>query len=1099
MYGISHVLPLRDDTLLADGNLEHYRNHNTQTKYRLPKVKSTEPNGRDELDRILKILKIVLPFLRYSFLPKKISILKKNDRCTCRSPLTPIFMKMQGRYELTNITEKLSQFESHKGGLFPLFGSAAMNVRSALLTVYESHFVPLGARLSPGLNGFLSGILAGLEEGSDHLHRTSTLLSRVAEGVGQAVFFGCLWECIYGNSSIRLPAISHITQCFNKKLSTEDQLYILGTNIDGMVSALCEAMQDSNVLVQRAALDLTLMALPMHNTQLLLPDLTRVLSSAIMVLLRRDMSLNRRLYGWLMGSEINLSLLPSEHPIVKRLNSAMSDVNTRPDINAYFDSFSRPLLVAAVISCLRVSEGTKPPDLRPYRLIQSLLDKPEIGPYILDDIFLDLLRCLYHSCQILQKESISDSETNGRQGNYPAEVVDNTKLTAEGNIGSISSSNSRGLSELTKQAILLFSSFEPSFPWMHLLALLKQSCKNRAEESIMEESFRNPDEPVIVNPVGSSEVSVGEVCTLLQHLLIVLPMDTQQHNQASRLPHVLSAVTSLLTQHIAILSAAELSVGLELCQGVLTKLIPSVTVPSVSQKHQQISRPESRSSMATLASLQINADSVGTLPFSQPKASTVKETPARESPPSESGIVQIGIEANEEASTVEDEYQESVCATESVKIVDMSSSTTSGSTSSYSGKTSEGVSPLGDLDLASIYPESVEEEEEVHSNRRYSLETCDVESIAQSVAAYSESSDSIGRRSTLPVEAFNNVKFHLLSENMQSKDSFGSQKLLNCDLSEEEYESATQSPYGLSPLHSYVLEFEKFFLTLIQKRILKRNSSLQDFVKNLYQSDNTENDPLSELKLLLYQCLLCHNSSDSLKTDIKKENEDKLMGKNIVRKESMTNEYSNTYSSLIELNTNAELEYGVFKTSCKLLVELSSLPTTPGIYLSPPSHLLPQWLVGLLSCIVGGKKSSMSKKQSCAPQLTLKAIGTLLELVALAQSELSVWRKYKDGQGVQHVHIAPLILPQHTHILLHHTHIFQYMSHLLWGFLAPCYSEHHVISTELLLQLHSLTLARDANAALTSALPQAPISVVERQILNNLTALLPPQDYDKES
>ncbi len=42
-------------------------------------------------------------------------------------------------------------------GLFPLLSNAAMNVRSILLTVYENHFVPLGDRLRPGLNGFLSG------------------------------------------------------------------------------------------------------------------------------------------------------------------------------------------------------------------------------------------------------------------------------------------------------------------------------------------------------------------------------------------------------------------------------------------------------------------------------------------------------------------------------------------------------------------------------------------------------------------------------------------------------------------------------------------------------------------------------------------------------------------------------------------------------------------------------------------------------------------------------------------------------------------------------------------------------------------------------
>lgn len=56
-------------------------------------------------------------------------------------------------------------------GLFPLLGHAAMNVRPSLLTVYETHFVPLGERLGPGLSGFLSGVLPGLEDGSDHFDR----------------------------------------------------------------------------------------------------------------------------------------------------------------------------------------------------------------------------------------------------------------------------------------------------------------------------------------------------------------------------------------------------------------------------------------------------------------------------------------------------------------------------------------------------------------------------------------------------------------------------------------------------------------------------------------------------------------------------------------------------------------------------------------------------------------------------------------------------------------------------------------------------------------------------------------------------------------
>ncbi len=59
----------------------------------------------------------------------------------------------------------------YSAGLFPLLGHAAMNVRPGLLTVYETHFVPLGERLRPALNGLLSGVLPGLEEGSDHFER----------------------------------------------------------------------------------------------------------------------------------------------------------------------------------------------------------------------------------------------------------------------------------------------------------------------------------------------------------------------------------------------------------------------------------------------------------------------------------------------------------------------------------------------------------------------------------------------------------------------------------------------------------------------------------------------------------------------------------------------------------------------------------------------------------------------------------------------------------------------------------------------------------------------------------------------------------------
>jgi hypothetical protein len=59
------------------------------------------------------------------------------------------------------------------------------------------------------------------------------------------------------------------------------------------VNALCAGVQDSSVLVQRSALDLLLVGFPMHNSQLVRMDMVRLVTAALVTILRRDMSLNR--------------------------------------------------------------------------------------------------------------------------------------------------------------------------------------------------------------------------------------------------------------------------------------------------------------------------------------------------------------------------------------------------------------------------------------------------------------------------------------------------------------------------------------------------------------------------------------------------------------------------------------------------------------------------------------------------------------------------------------------------------------------------------------------------------------------------------------
>ena len=67
------------------------------------------------------------------------------------------------------------------------------------------------------------------------------------------------------------------------------------------MSSLKSCLEDSAVLVQRNTLDILSAAFPYHASPHTRSDQTAVIESAILVLLRRDMSLNRRLYAWLLG------------------------------------------------------------------------------------------------------------------------------------------------------------------------------------------------------------------------------------------------------------------------------------------------------------------------------------------------------------------------------------------------------------------------------------------------------------------------------------------------------------------------------------------------------------------------------------------------------------------------------------------------------------------------------------------------------------------------------------------------------------------------------------------------------------------------------
>ena len=118
-----------------------------------------------------KCFQVLLSHVKYPVIPKRVTIGKRLAQCLHPALPGGVHLKALETYDIIFKcigTQRLAQdLFIYSAGLFPLLSHAAMNVKPVLLMIYERHFVSLGKRIKPGLNGLLLGLLPGLEEGSE--------------------------------------------------------------------------------------------------------------------------------------------------------------------------------------------------------------------------------------------------------------------------------------------------------------------------------------------------------------------------------------------------------------------------------------------------------------------------------------------------------------------------------------------------------------------------------------------------------------------------------------------------------------------------------------------------------------------------------------------------------------------------------------------------------------------------------------------------------------------------------------------------------------------------------------------------------------------
>ncbi|XP_072878724.1 protein DOP1A isoform X6 [Chlorocebus sabaeus] len=500
----------------------------------------------DLISALGKLNKVLQNNAKYQVVPKKLTIGKRLAQCLHPALPGGVHRKALETYEIIfkiigpkRLAKDLFLYSS---GLFPLLANAAMSVKPTLLSLYEIYYLPLGKTLKPGLQGLLTGILPGLEEGSEYYERTNTLLEKVAAAVDQSAFYSALWGSLLTSPAVRLPGITYVLAHLNRKLSMEDQLYIIGSDIELMVEAVSTSVQDSSVLVQRSTLDLILFCFPFHMSQATRPDMIRILSAALHVVLRRDMSLNRRLYAWLLGFDNNGAII-----------GPRSTRHSNPEEHAtyYFTTFSKELLVQAMVGILQVNgfgeENTLMQDLKPFRILISLLDKPELGPVILEDVLIEVFRTLYSQCK-----AELDLQTE------PPFSKDHAQLSSK-------LRENKKTAELIKTANLLFNSFEPYYMWDYVARWFEECCRRTLHARLQIGPGDSND---------SSELQLTNFCLLVDFLLDIVSLETYIEIQTEHLPQLLLRMISALTSHLQTLHLSELTYSLRLCSKILSKVQP---------------------------------------------------------------------------------------------------------------------------------------------------------------------------------------------------------------------------------------------------------------------------------------------------------------------------------------------------------------------------------------------------------------------------------------------------------------------------------------------------------------------------------------------
>ncbi|KAI9803891.1 MAG: hypothetical protein M1825_001771 [Sarcosagium campestre] len=337
-------------------------------------------------------------------------------------------------------------------GLSSTLSFAALSVRPSFLSLLETYILKIHPTdLRPALKAIILALLPGLEdESSEDFERTLRLIESFRAAVSssdhldgaEAAGDGYFWQCLFlasitspnrrqgalaflvrklpmlgdGHDGVSVPTANGKGQL---ELDGEDVKLSLPSADEAVISpepgllvrCFSAGLTDDQLLLQRGFLDLLVSHLPIDckvlQSRVQAEDLQRLVTAAAGVVARRDMSLNRRLWTWLLGPDParvtdNESPPGSPSSIADGLTSPGG--SSRSKRTRYFKLYGLQPLVSSLRTMIAQQPLTPAERARPFRICLSLMDRWEIGGLVVPEIFMPALE------SVRRFESVSKSQ-----------------------------------------------------------------------------------------------------------------------------------------------------------------------------------------------------------------------------------------------------------------------------------------------------------------------------------------------------------------------------------------------------------------------------------------------------------------------------------------------------------------------------------------------------------------------------------------------------------------------------------------------------------------------------------------------------------------